>query len=93
MALLRKQKPKLKHKIEPVPGEFGRYYVESNSAPGERYIVDVLIEEETNAGVIKGTCPCKGWSVRKRCSHLDEAREKHEFEEVEALIGASSPSE
>lgn len=44
----------------------------------EAYIVDVLQEEHTDShGLVTGTCPCKGWSVRKDCSHLKDAREYH----------------
>lgn len=63
-----------RHLIEPVPGEPGRFYAESSSAPGEHYLVDINEVEETNAGPVTGTCQCKGWSVRKTCSHLDDAR-------------------
>ncbi len=77
-----KQKPeRIPHKCIPVHGEFGRYTVNSASAAKkgleEAYIVDVLAKEETNAGEVVGTCPCKGWQVRKECSHLDDAREEH----------------
>jgi hypothetical protein len=78
-----KKKPeRQKHKVTPIVGEFGRYAVDSHSMAKRgregTYIVDVLEKEETNAGTITGTCPCKGWSVRKTCSHLEDAREVHE---------------
>lgn len=69
---------KLTHVVRAVVGEPGRYWVDSHSFPGEWYIVDVLEVEPTNAGHIRGTCGCKGWSVRKSCSHLDDARDYHE---------------
>jgi hypothetical protein len=73
--------PRKKHKVTPIVGEFGRYLVDSHSLAKKGkeggYIVDVLEKEETNVGVITGTCPCKGWSVRKDCSHLEDAREEH----------------
>ncbi len=83
MSLVREpDKPKReKHKCVPIHGEFGRYTVDSRSAAKkgreEAYIVDVLAVEETNVGTIIGTCPCKGWQVRKTCSHLDDAKEEH----------------
>lgn len=51
------------HKVEEIKGEPHRFQVESKSAPDEHYIV--CLEDFT--------CPCKGWSVRKWCSHLDDA--------------------
>jgi hypothetical protein len=70
-----------KHKVTPIVGEFGRYAVDSHSMAKKgregTYIVDVLEKEDTNAGTIVGTCACKGWSVRKTCSHLEDAREVH----------------
>lgn len=61
------------HKIEPVPGEPGRYYSDSASEELERaYIVDVM----------EGTCPCKGFSVRKHCTHLLDATDVHEKREA-----------
>ena len=82
MGLKRKQPEKPpEHECVPVPGEFGRYYVKSRSAAAEgkdeKYIVDVLIEEHTNAGIVTGTCQCKGWQVRKTCSHLKDAHREH----------------
>lgn len=53
----------LEHNVRPVKGEHGRYEVESKTKPGEHYIV--CLEDMT--------CPCKGWSVRKWCGHLDSA--------------------
>lgn len=76
------EKARGKHAVIPIHGEFGRYSVNSSSAAkkglDEAYVVDVLAVEETNQGKITGTCGCKGWSVRKKCSHLDDAREYHE---------------
>lgn len=66
MALLRKSKL-INHKIEPIPGEAGRYRVYSQTAPDESYDVDVNSDE----------CPCKGWSVRHWCSHLNSAHAYH----------------
>ena len=87
MALIRKSdteppKPaRKKHTVTPIVGEFGRYTVNSHSmaARGQEgaYIVDVLEEEETATGKVIGTCACKGWQVRKTCSHLEDARETH----------------
>ena len=67
-----------KHKCLQVPHEFGRYQVESASAPGEHYLVDVLAVEETEFGKVLGTCPCEGWKYRKNCSHLVDAMAEHE---------------
>lgn len=86
MGLVRQppQKPKREpHKCIPIKGEFGRYTVNSRSAAKagheEAYIVDVLAVEETEShGKVVGTCPCKGWSVRKTCTHLDDAKIEHE---------------
>jgi hypothetical protein len=61
-------KTRARHICIPVPGEFGRYQVESASAPGEHYYVDV----------ISGECPCRGWEIRKHCSHLDDSKDEHE---------------
>jgi hypothetical protein len=82
MGLVMKPLPvHLRHDCVPVPGEFGRYYVNSRSAEkkglDEKYIVDVLAEEHTNAGIVIGVCPCKGWQVRKNCSHLIDAKHEH----------------
>jgi hypothetical protein len=71
------------HECVPIKGEFGRYYVKSRSAAkaglDEAYTVDVLAKEQTDShGEVVGTCPCKGWQVRKTCTHLDDARIKHE---------------
>jgi hypothetical protein len=94
MPLVRQISPSSKperipHKCVPIHGEFGRYTVDSASAAKkgkeEAYIVDVLIEEETNAGTIVGTCPCKGWSVRKTCTHLVDAKAEHERLQIEKL--------
>jgi hypothetical protein len=43
----------------------------------EAYIVDIFAEEDTSIGRVTGTCPCKGWRIRKDCSHLKDAREEH----------------
>lgn len=77
-------KPKREpHKCIPIKGEFGRYTVNSRSAAKagheEAYIVDVLaVEEIESHGKVTGTCPCKGWQVRKTCSHLTDAIAEHE---------------
>jgi hypothetical protein len=91
MSLAREQ-PKIErepHRVVPIHGEFGRYTVNSRSAAKkgheEAYIVDVLAVEETNVGPVTGTCPCKGWSVRKTCSHLIDAMQFHEQLAVEKL--------
>jgi hypothetical protein len=59
-----------------------RYSVNSATAAkkglDEAYVVDVLAIEETAQGKVTGTCGCKGWQVRKTCSHLTDAREYHE---------------
>lgn len=86
MPLIRQKPPKPPrepHECVPIVGEFGRYYVKSRSAAkkgdDEAYTVDVLAEEHTDShGLVTGTCPCKGWSVRKTCSHLDDAKIEHE---------------
>jgi hypothetical protein len=65
------------HTVVPVPGETGRFHVESATTPGEWYLVDISEHEQTSLGTVCGTCQCKGWSVRKRCSHLDDARQHH----------------
>lgn len=78
------KKPREPHVCTPIIGEFGRYTVPSRSEEGD-YIVDVLAEEETSVGKIIGTCPCKGWSVRKTCSHLDDAKIEHAKREAEKL--------
>jgi hypothetical protein len=75
--------PREPHECVPIKGEFGRYYVPSRSAAKagheEGYVVDVLAKEQTDThGEVVGTCPCKGWSVRKTCTHLDDAKIKHE---------------
>lgn len=71
--------PRQPYKVVAILGEFGRYFVPSASAPDEGYNVDVLEEEHTKShGLVKGTCPCKGWSVRKTCTHLDDAKAEHE---------------
>lgn len=87
MALIREDssgktpKPRVKHKCIPIKGEFGRYFVPSASAAkdgkDEGYYVDVLAVEDTNYGPVTGTCPCKGWSVRKTCSHVRDATDEH----------------
>lgn len=81
--------PRERHECIPIHGEHGRFTVKSASAAkkghDEAYIVDVLAVEETNAGAVTGTCPCKGWSVRKTCSHLVDARAKHDELMAEAL--------
>lgn len=77
-----KSRPREPHEVVPVPGEPGRFYVKSRSAAkkgdDEQYIVDVLEREETNEGVVIGTCGCKGWSVRKTCSHLIDAKASYD---------------
>lgn len=84
MGLVREpaKKEREKHAVTPIHGEFGRYSVNSESAAkkglDEAYVVDVLAEEETNQGKVTGTCGCKGWQVRKTCSHLADAKEYHE---------------
>jgi hypothetical protein len=57
----RPQPPKTRHKI--TPHDNGTYLIESKSAPGEHYVV---IDEEP-------TCPCKGFEVRKICTHVEDA--------------------
>lgn len=73
---------KFQHKAIPIVGEFGRYTVDSRSAMKlgreEAYIVDVLEVEDTNVGRVAGTCPCKGWRIRKDCTHLQAARIEHQ---------------
>jgi hypothetical protein len=84
MALVRQEEkpPREKHHVTPIAGEFGRYFVNSKSAAkkgkDEGYVVDVLATEETAGGRVTGTCPCRGWQIRKTCSHLDDSREYHE---------------
>lgn len=84
MGLVRQEtkKPGEKHVVIPVHGEWGRYTVNSRSAAkkglDEAYIVDVLAEEIYEGGKVVGVCPCRGFQIRKRCSHLDDAREYHE---------------
>lgn len=51
------------HNVRAVKGERGRYEVESLTNRGGHYLV--CIEDMT--------CPCKGFEVRKWCSHLDSA--------------------
>jgi hypothetical protein len=76
------EKAREKHAVTPIHGEFGRYSVNSATAAkkglDEAYVVDVLAIEETAQGKVTGTCGCKGWQVRKTCSHLTDAREYHE---------------
>lgn len=100
MGLVRQSQPSSKpkpererHKCTPIKGEFGRYTVPSRSAAkdghDEAYIVDVLATEETEShGKVVGTCPCKGWQVRKTCSHLDDARLEHEEHVAKAAADA-----
>jgi len=83
MALVRQaEKPEReKHHVTPIAGEFGRYVVNSRSAAkkgkDEVYVVDVLAEEQTAGGKVVGTCPCRGWQIRKTCSHLDDCKAYH----------------
>jgi hypothetical protein len=73
------EKAREKHAVTPIHGEFGRYSVNSASAAkkglDEAYVVDVLATEDTAQGKVTGTCGCKGWQVRKTCSHLTDARQ------------------
>lgn len=72
------KKPREPHNVRPIEGEPGRFWVESSSAPGEGYNVDISEQHVADDGTkYYGTCPCKGWSVRKRCTHLDDARQAH----------------
>lgn len=79
---------RIPHECVPVPGEFGRYYVKSRSAAkqgkDETYIVDVLEEGgyHGDGESIVGICPCKGYQVRKTCTHLDDAKAEHERREA-----------
>jgi hypothetical protein len=78
MALVREETT-----VIPVHGEWGRYTINSRSAAkkgqDEVYIVDVLEEHVHNDGEKAiGVCPCKGFQIRRKCSHLDDAREYHE---------------
>jgi hypothetical protein len=85
MALVRDDQAKPQrepHHVTPVAGEFGRYVVNSRSAAkkgkDEVYIVDVLAEDVTAGGEkVVGTCPCRGYQIRKTCSHLDDCRAYH----------------
>lgn len=85
-----KPKPKperIPHECVPVPGEHGRFYVKSRTAAkkgeDETYIVDVLEENGYQDGLrVEGICPCKGYQVRKICSHLTDAKEA--FNRLEA---------
>jgi hypothetical protein len=71
VALLRRKPspPNTRHVI--TPHDNGTYLVESKSAPGEYYVVDVSGVKI----VVKQwpTCPCKGYSVRKDCTHVHDA--------------------
>lgn len=82
-------KKRERHECIPIHGEHGRYTVKSASAAkkghDEAYIVDIFEREPTNAGEVLGTCGCKGWSVRKTCSHLVDARAKHDELSAEAM--------
>jgi hypothetical protein len=79
------KKPREPHVCTPIIGEFGRYTVPSRSEEGD-YIVDVLAEEQTEThGLVVGTCPCKGWSVRKTCTHLDDCKIEHAKREAARL--------
>lgn len=81
--------PREPHECIPIIGERGRFMVKSASAAkrgeDEGYIVDIFEVEQTNIGPVTGTCPCKGWSVRKTCSHLDDSRDKFAAMEAAAL--------
>lgn len=70
---LKRKFPKLRHEVEYLGNGF--YRVESLSAPGEHYDVDVrpLMEDPQRSP----TCPCKGFSVRQWCTHIDDAVAAH----------------
>lgn len=71
-------KPHVPHKVEPIEGEKRRYRVESTSHPGEHYVVDINEEHQADDGTKSyGTCGCKGWSIRKKCTHIDDSRQFH----------------
>lgn len=92
MALVRipqQKKPREPHHCVPIKGEFGRFTVNSASAAKqgleEAYIVDVLAVEETSIGKVTGTCGCRGWEIRKTCSHVVDATAEHARLEAEKL--------
>lgn len=75
--------PRRKHKVTPIIGEYGRYMVDSHSmlkrGKEGAYIVDLFEKEQTDQGaIVTGTCACKGWQIRKTCSHLIDAQEVHQ---------------
>lgn len=96
LPILPSSKPeRIPHKCVPIAGEFGRYTVASASAAKagkeEAYIVDVLAEEQTEThGLVTGTCGCKGWSVRKTCSHVVDAKEEHRKLALELIDRAAA---
>lgn len=84
------------HLVEPVPGEHGRFFVDSFSEKQERaYVCEPAAVEETNIGKVIGTCACVGWSIHKRCSHIDDARDyasnPRAYESKRKAAAASTP--
>ena len=63
-------------KVEPQTGSIGMYWVESNSVPGQRHLVDLLSGE---CGCASYTCRQRAhkakWGVPYRCKHVTAARE------------------
>ena len=74
---------KLSPKVEPIPGELLRFFVQSRSIPGQRYLVDL------ESYHFNGQCGCQHFtfgiqpklnagartSPGTRCAHIREARE------------------
>lgn len=74
---------KLSPKVEPIAGELLRFFVQSRSIPGQRYLVDL------ESYHFNGQCGCQYFcfslapklaagvtpSERTRCAHIREARE------------------
>lgn len=54
---MKSKRPVLLPTVEPVDGEFGRYWVQSSSRPGIRHLVDL----KGNRG--NGWCGCERWAI------------------------------
>ena len=64
--------------VEPQMGSPGMYWVESNSVPGQRHLVD-LLEDGGSCGCASYTYRQRAhkakWGVPYRCRHIIAARE------------------
>ena len=60
--------------VEPIPGELGRFYVDSKSRPGMKHLVDLRYRGESGNDKPKPACLCEENHIKgNMCQHIRAA--------------------